>query len=129
MKVGGLYTAKIIRGDQGESLRIAAARMYSERVGSLVVFSDDRLIGIITEADLVRAMAEGANPDSSTISEYMTERPVTADVEEDSKDVAQRMLALGIRHLPVTDLDRAVGIISARDLNTLEAWAPGEVPD
>ena len=129
MRVGGLYTAQILRGDQDESLRTAAARMHAERVGSLAVFSDDRLIGILTEADLIRAMAEGANADSSTISEYMTERPVTVDVEEDSKEAAQRMLALGVRHLPVTELDRVVGIISARDLNILEAWAPGEVPD
>ena len=111
MKIGGLYTAQLVRADESDSLGSAAERMHIDRVGSLAVFSEDRLIGIITESDLVRAMADGANPETSTVSDYMTARPITVDVDEDSKaisgysrspkEVAQTMLAIGIRHLPV----------------------------
>jgi CBS domain-containing protein len=129
VKIGGLYTAQIVRADESDSLGSAAERMHIDRVGSLAVFSEDRLIGIITESDLVRAMADGANSETSTVSDYMTARPITVGVDEDSKEVAQTMLALGIRHLPVAEHDRVVGIISIRDLAVLEAWEPGEVPD
>lgn len=71
-------------------------------------------------------MADGADLETSTVSDYMTTRPITADVDEDSKDAAQRMLALAVRHMPVTEHDRVVGIISIRDLAVLEAWEPGE---
>jgi CBS domain-containing protein len=129
VKIEGLYTAQIVRADESDSLGSAAERMHIERVGSLAVFSEDRLIGIITESDLVRAMADGADSENSSVSDYMTARPITAEVDEDSKEVAQTMLALGIRHLPVVEHDRVVGIVSIRDLAVLEAWEPGEVPD
>jgi CBS domain-containing protein len=50
--------------------------------------------------------------------------PQTASVEQDARAVAQRMLVLGVRHLPVTNSDgQLIGMISMRDLLAVEAWA------
>jgi CBS domain-containing protein len=64
-----------------------------------------------------------ANPASVLVSAHASPRPETADVEEDSRDVARRMLELGIRHLPVTAGEgELVGTVSMRDLLAVEAW-------
>ena len=57
------------------------------------------------------------------VSAHASFRPETADVEEDSRDVARRMLELGVRHLPVTTgEDQLVGMVSIPDLLAVEAW-------
>jgi CBS domain-containing protein len=57
-----------------------------------------------------------------SVSAHASFRPETADVEEDSRDVARRMLELGVRHLPVTAEGQLVGMVSMRDLLAVEAW-------
>ena len=64
-----------------------------------------------------------ANPADVLVSAHATFRPETADVGEDSRAVARRMLDLGVRHLPVTAGDgQLVGMVSMRDLLAVEAW-------
>lgn len=98
--------------------------MESTQIGVLAVVDEaGRLVGIFTERDLVRAIARGAHPADVWVSAHASFRPETADVEEDSRDVARRMLELGVRHLPVTvGDDRLVGMVSMRDLLAVEAW-------
>jgi CBS domain-containing protein len=122
VKIGSLYMSQIVRAERNHSLRSAAQRMHNDRVGSLAVFSNGSLAGIITESDLVRAISDGVDLEAAVVADYMAAEPVTADVNEDSKEVAQRMLALAVRHLPVTEQGHVVGIISIRDLAILEAW-------
>jgi CBS domain-containing protein len=96
--------------------------MERAEVGSLAVFDADRLVGMITERDLVRALGQGNVSDGTPIRPYVSTDLQTADVDEDSRRVARRMLDLGLRHLPVLKAGELVGIVSMRDLIAVEVW-------
>jgi CBS domain-containing protein len=82
-----------------------------------VVMSEGRLVGIITERDLVRAIADGIDPRSARADLVMTADPATVDADEDVEVVAVKMMRLGIRHLPVVNkAGKPVGLVSARNL-------------
>jgi len=111
-----------VRSD--DTVQHAASLMRGALVGALVVFEGDSLAGIITERDLVPIVADGLDAGSMTVAERMTPDPAIAFPHEDSSVVAARMAELGVRHLPVVDGGRLVGIISARDLLIVEATPP-----
>ena len=85
-------------------------------VGSVLVFDEGELVGIVTEHDLLRAAAEGVNPADVIVRDYMTTDPVPVLVDDEVADAAAVMLSLHSRHLPVIEGDRVVGLVSARDL-------------
>jgi CBS domain-containing protein len=88
------------------------------------VVDGQRLVGIVTERALVRAIARADNPADVPVAAYASSSPQTAKVEQDARAVVQRMLVLGARHLPVTSSDgRLIGMVSMRDLLAVEAWA------
>ena len=93
-------------------------------ISALPVVEGGRLVGILTERDVARAAAEGADPRTHMVAAFMSLGPFVADPDEDSDDVVARMLDLGVRHLPILDGDQLVGIVSMRDLLTLEALRP-----
>jgi CBS domain-containing protein len=99
-----------------ETLLGAATRMNWYQVGALPVYRRQRLIGIITERDVVAALAGGANPAATTVADFMTDKPVTVRPDEDMEAAGRRMAELGVRHLPVVDGRRLVGVLSIRDL-------------
>lgn len=99
-----------------ELLTDVANRMRSDRVSAVAVMERARLVGIITERDLVRAVAEGLDPKATPVSDCMTQDPRTIAAEEVASRAAEQMIELGVRHLPVMKDDRVVGVISARDL-------------
>ncbi|ACY96298.1 MULTISPECIES: CBS domain-containing protein [Thermomonospora] len=122
MRIGNIYRPTVIGCRPGERLADAARRMAEEKVGALPLLDGDRVIGIITERDLVTAMADAVDPDATDVASYATDTVQTADVNEDSQQVARRMLEAGIRHLPVREGGRMVGMVSMRDLLALETW-------
>jgi len=106
-----------------ETMLGAATRMRRYEVSALPVYRRHRLVGIITERDVVAAIADGADPATTKVADYMTDRPVTVRPDEDLEVAARRMATLGVRHLPVVDGGRLVGVLSMRDLQ-----APVRVP-
>ena len=72
MQVRGVMTQATITESAQDSLRSAAERMWRQQTGSLLVTADGRLAGIITERDVLRAVALGADPDRSSADEVMT---------------------------------------------------------
>ena len=93
----------------------AADMMMKETVGSLAVMDGIRLLGIVTDRDLVGAVANGSLA-KLTVGDIMTAEPDTVDVETDIEDAIDWLNATGYRHLPVTEDDRLVGIVSIKDL-------------
>ena len=117
MEIGPLVNQRILTVGPQHSLRDAARRMHERRVGSAVVGTEDGRPGIITERDLLRAIAQGADLEITPVDEFMTANAITASASWDVKEAARRMLDGGFRHLIVLD-DRGqpTGILSIRDL-------------
>ena len=129
MQVQDVMTPATVIDARGDSLRAAAARMWRQQTGSLLVTEDGRLAGIITERDVLRAVALGANPDKSTVDDVMTAEVFTVPPDLNLQDAARLMAARWIRHLPVVDGEEIVGVVSMRDMTgVLAAMAPGS-PD
>ena len=93
-----------------------AERMISAKVGSALVCDGPRLLGIVTERDILRVVAGRKDPAAVTASECMTPDPVCAEPEWAIEDAAKLMVQRGIRHLPVTQDGKVVGVVSIRDL-------------
>lgn len=124
MKIEHLYVPDVHTCHLHESLIDVASRMRQAGVSALPVVDDlGGLVAIISERDLVRALADRVNPDVAAVAQYATDAVALADVDEDSVQVGKRMLEAGIRHLPVTAGEQLVGIVSMRDLLAVQTWA------
>ncbi len=120
MKVSDLPPGRLASVEPGATLSEVARHMRVDDRDSVAVMAGDRLVGIITERDLVRAIADGVDPDKARADVFMTSDPATVTADEDVSVVAVKMMALGIRHLPVVDKAGVpIGLISARDLVAL----------
>jgi CBS domain-containing protein len=122
MQVADLMTSAALTDAPDDTLAEASARMWQQQTGSLLILEDERLIGIVTERDVLRAVAEGNDPKSTSLRDLMTKDPVTVPPDSNLRDAAQIMFEKWFRHLPVVDeTGKVVGIISLRDLLTLVA--------
>ncbi len=120
MKVRDVPPRHLLSVEPQTSLAEVAKRMRQEDADSAAVMSGARLLGIITERDLVRAIADGLNPQQARADVIMSAGPATVTGDEEVAVVAVKMMRLGIRHLPVVDQQgKPVGLISARDLVSL----------
>jgi CBS domain-containing protein len=95
---------------------VAAERMVARKVGSACVLEASFLAGILTERDVLRAAASGADLTISMVNEWMTPDPQAASPEMSVDEAAQIMVRNGFRHLPVLDGRHLCGIVSLRDL-------------
>jgi CBS domain-containing protein len=93
----------------------AAKRMVARGVGAVLVLDGERLMGILTERDLMRAVAGGYS-DEAQVSDWMTRHPETVDASDSTDHAASLMIHGGFRHLPVLEEGHVAGIISIRDL-------------
>jgi CBS domain-containing protein len=114
--LGELMTKELLEVAPEDTLGQAAEAMVERGVGSAVVSDFGRLIGILTERDLLRAVAGRVHSSEARVREWMTKEPVTASVTTELEEAARTMLDQGFRHLPVVDDDRAIGIVSIRDV-------------
>jgi len=104
--------------DSSLPLAEVAARMVERSVGAVLVLEGERLVGILTERDVLRAVARGIR-DDAVVHEWMTTEPETIDPDETTEHAATMMMHGGFRHLPVTEGGAVVGILSIRDLMAL----------
>jgi CBS domain-containing protein len=109
-------------GDSGQSLVDAAAQMRAHRTSALALVDGEAIVGIITERDFMRAIADGRDPAATQVIEYMTTSPRTIEADEPAAEAAAMMVKHHVRHIPVTDGGRLIGFLSARDLLALTPW-------
>jgi CBS domain-containing protein len=112
--VGDVMSRNLLTVEQETTLVAAAAAMTERRVGAVLVVSDGRLTGILTERDVLRAVAAGDV--GGQVAEWMTRNPETIDADESTQQAGVVMIHGGFRHLPVLDEDAPIGIVSIRDL-------------
>ena len=108
-------SGNLLTVDPTTSLAEAAARMSDRGVGAALVLSNDHVSGILTERDVLRAVATGG-VEGTHVAAWMTRDPETVDVSEPTGQAAAVMIHGGFRHLPVLEGDKPVGIVSIRDL-------------
>ena len=94
----------------------AATLMGERHVGSVVVCEDDRLVGILTERDIVRALSREHDAPARPVVEWMSKDPTTAGPDADVKEALRTMVDGGFRHLPVVEGANVVGMVSIRDV-------------
>ena len=97
-----------------DTLGEVAERMSAPNVGSVVVKDFGRLIGILTERDMLRAMAARVHTSDARVRQWMTEDPITASSDTTFEEASKIMLDKGFRHLPVVDGETVLGIVSLR---------------
>ena len=98
-----------------DTLGEVAERMSAVNVGAVVVKDYGRLIGILTERDMLKAMAARVHTSEARVRQWMTEDPLTASADMDVDEAAQVMLEHNFRHLPIVDDSGAVvGLVSLR---------------
>jgi CBS domain-containing protein len=125
MQVADIMHREVVTVRPEETFSGAARLMTKHRVSSLVVVQGDHgAAGIVTERDLVAVVAEGLDPGSVKVAERMTRDPATVAPDSDLREAAKLMAERRIRHLPVVDRARVVGIISSRELTR---WAVEEL--
>lgn len=121
--VAEAMSAKLVTMASGSSLAEAASVMSQAGVGSVLIMEGDRLDGILTERDIVRAISHDIGAPRDEIAHWMSAGPQTIDANaglEEARDVMDRA---HIRHLPVTEGGKLVGILSMRDLVRVGAAA------
>jgi CBS domain-containing protein len=107
-----------------DTLGEVAERMSEANVGAVIVKDYGRLIGILTERDMLKAMAARVHTSEARVRQWMTEDPITASLDTGVDDAARTMLEHGFRHLPVADeTGRIVGIASLRRVVAAQAAA------
>lgn len=116
MHVSDVMTQASITDSPADTLRAAAEYMWRQQTGSLVVMDDEKLVGIITERDILKAVAQGRPVDTTTVGDIMTRKVVTVGSGEPVRDAARLMAQHWIRHLPVVDGGQVVGVLSQRDI-------------
>ena len=108
-------TASLLTVAADATLGEAAAAMATRGVGAVVVLEGERVAAILTERDVMKAVAAG-NDGSAPVKEWMTAHPDTIEPSDTTDHAASLMIHGGFRHLPVLDGGRVAGIISIRDL-------------
>ena len=116
MTVRELVGGDVVWVSPTATLRQAAETMISTEVGSVAVEVDGALEGILTERDILRAVAADADMDRDEVSAWMTEYPDSFTPDMDVSEAAEWMLATGFRHLPVVDGNDVLGVISIKDV-------------
>lgn len=106
-----------------DTLTQVARKMRAQDVDALVLHAAGRVHGIISEHDIVRAIANGIDPRIAVADMCATREVQVANLDDDTSDVMRRMLDLRIRRVPVVSDGRVIGTVSMRELLSLEAWA------
>ena len=124
--VADIMSHPVVTVAAGDKMAEAASTMRERRVGSVVVVDGSVPVGILTERDLVRFTAAGADAGTAVVAEWMTESPDTVARDVDVIAAFASLAEHGYRHIPVVDGEELVGIVSMRDLMRIAQIQPAE---
>jgi CBS domain-containing protein len=120
--VAEVMNKSVVTVDPTSSIGEAAEKMIEAGVGAVVVMEDlVRIVGIVTERDLMRAVAQRARAAEARVRQWMTETVITIEPDTEIHDAATMMFKRNFRHLPVVNSEgRLLGIASLRRLSQYE---------
>ena len=125
MLVGEIMHSDVKTASASDSFADVAKMMRSNGISSVVVLDGKKLQGIVTERDIVNLVAEGGDPNTTTVERRMTRLDlITVDPKTEVSQAAELMVSNNIRHLPIVDGGNVVGIVSIRDMTR---WAADEL--
>jgi len=114
-------TTKPVMLEAKDSLKKCADAMTANRVGAILIRKGHHVEGIITERDIVRkCLSKGINPLTKKISDFMTKKIITIDPKKDIYDALIVMRENNIRHLPVIEGTKIVGLLTLKDILKIE---------
>ena len=116
MAIGDVMRVRVVTVDPNASVRTAVLRMLEEGVGSVAVCDGGRLVGIFTERDVLRLAGNGGSLDDIRIADVMTTELTRVSPDTSIIDAAALMGERRIRHLPVVEDDRLLGLVGIRDV-------------
>ena len=116
MRVSDIMTEAAVSDQADDTLAEAARKMWEQQTGSLVVLEGETLAGIITERDILKAVATGTELEKTRVEDVMVRDLVTIHPGASLREAASVMTDKWIRHLPVIDQGKLVGILSQRNL-------------
>jgi CBS domain-containing protein len=114
--VGELMTSDVLTVAPEDTIGETAQKMVELGVSSAVVSDYGRLIGIVTERDLTRAVAGRVHTSEARVREWMTSEPITLAKDSSAGEAARIMLEHGFRHIPIVEDEHTIGIVSIRDV-------------
>lgn len=116
MKVSDVMTPAVVVDVADDTLADAAAKMREQQTGSLLIMDGERLVGIFTERDLLKSVGRGQDPKNTSLKDVMATDLITIPPDVTLHDAAALMTSKWIRHLPVVEGEKVVGVLSQRDL-------------
>jgi CBS domain-containing protein len=111
-----VMSTQLVQAKPGDTVRAASRSMVESGVGSVAVCDGARLVGILTERDVLRLSGHGADLDHVRVAEAMTNQVVTISPDADILAAARLMGERQIRHLPVVEGENVLGIVGIRDV-------------
>jgi CBS domain-containing protein len=117
VKLREIMKRSVVTVDPGLTLSDVAKIMTNNRIGSVIIMNNTRPVGIVTDADIVGAIARGENPKSIRVGRLKKNKGfITASPEDDMLKVTRKMVKTGIKRIPVLEKGRLVGIVSDKEL-------------
>ena len=114
--IGSLMKTDMVTVKPDDAVADAARLMAQNGVGAVLVVEGGALTGILSERDVVsRVVAEGKDPAATKVSEIATSEVVDVEVGTPVRKCLELQLAMGVRHLPVSEGGKPVGVLSSRD--------------
>jgi CBS domain-containing protein len=123
MKISEIMTKAAVTDTTEDTLTEACDKMRHAQTSSMLIMDGERLVGIVTERDVVKAIAQGLDPKETRVKDLMTTDIVTIGPMTTLKEAANIMATKWIRHLPIVEGSKVVGMISQRDLTGVLAAA------
>lgn len=109
-------TKNVVTVSPNDTLQKAIELMSKRGIGSVVVVENNRVVGILTEKDIIKALAKGVKLRKARIASYMTKNVATIEPDAEISAAVDVMRVRSIRHLPVVSGGYPVGVVSARDV-------------
>ena len=115
LTIDSIMHKPVVTATRDESVAQVARKMHEAGIGAVVIVADERVSGIFTERDLLGVVARGMDTGSTSVGEVATQDVLTVGADATLRACAEALRDGGIRHVPVVDAGRPIGILSARD--------------